>query len=193
MTTQKKQKDRVSKSEWLEKALDILKEDGLDEVKIDRLAKELEVSRSGFYWHFENRQALLRAMLQYWEEEFTAVVTTNSNLLKSNPKDRVYETMKMILESNLTRMELAMRVSAEKDPLAMEILDRVYQKRLEFIRSTFAELGFEGDDLEMRTHLFVCYHTWEGVTFQNIPKSKRASWIKIQLELLCSPTESHTV
>jgi len=65
MTIKKAKKDRVSKAEWLEKALDILEEDGLEEIKIDRLAKELKVSRSGFYWHFENRKALLRARVQF--------------------------------------------------------------------------------------------------------------------------------
>ena len=83
MTNPKDKKVRVSKAEWLEKALDILEEDGLEEVKIDRLAKELKIARSGFYWHFQNRQSLHRAMLEYWEEEFTAVITTNSDLLRS--------------------------------------------------------------------------------------------------------------
>ena len=184
MASQKNNKVRVSKAEWLEKALDILEEDGLEEVKVDRLAKELKVSRSGFYWHFENRQALLRAMLEYWEEEFTTVVTANSAVLKSNPRDRIYKTMKMILESNLTRMELAMRASAEKDPLAMEILNRVYQKRLDFLRAAFAELGFEGNDLEMRAHLFVCYHTWEAPMFREVTRKRRRELIPKRIELL---------
>jgi len=55
----KKSNTRVKKSDWLEKALEILERDGIDEVKIERLARELGVSRSGFYSHFENRQALI--------------------------------------------------------------------------------------------------------------------------------------
>ena len=92
----------------------------------------------------------------------------------------------MILENNLTRYEVPMRACAEMDPATTELVNRTYQKRVDFIRSTFSDLGFEGEDLEMRTHLFVCYHTWEGAMFMNLSKAKRSKWLKLRVELLCS-------
>ena len=56
---------RTSKSEWLEKALEVLEAEGVNAVKIDRLAKLLETSRSGFYWHFKDRQDLLSCLLHW--------------------------------------------------------------------------------------------------------------------------------
>ena len=50
---------RVSKDQWFTKALDTLETSGVEAVKIEKLAKELGISRSGFYWHFKNRQNLL--------------------------------------------------------------------------------------------------------------------------------------
>lgn len=184
----KKPRTRVKKSDWLEKALEVLESDRTDEVKIERLGRELRVSRSGFYWHFENRQDLIRAMIEYWGEEFTSVVTSNSKIINSAPRERLYRTMKMILEHDLARFDLPMRASAEKDPVAMDLVNRVYQMRLDFIRSTFSEMGFEGKDLEMRTHLFVCYHSWERTMFGKLSKSKRSKWLKMRCELLCTPT-----
>jgi AcrR family transcriptional regulator len=186
MTKQAKKK-RVSKADWLEKALDVLEIDGINEVKIERLARELNISKSGFYWHFKDRKDLIRTMISYWEEEFTSVVTSNSAILNASPKERIYLTMKMILENNLTRLELPMRFSAEKDPIAWELLNRVYQIRLNFFRSALSEMGFEGEDLEMRIHLLTCYHTWEGVMFRDLPNNSRAKWIKLRLDLICSP------
>ena len=189
MTDKKKKSDtRVKKADWLEKALEVLESDGMNEVKIERLARELGVSRSGFYWHFENRQDLIRAMIEYWGEEFTSVVTSNSKIISSAPRERLYRIMKMILEHDLARFDLPMRTSAEKDPVAMDMVNRVYQMRLDFLRSTFSELGFEGEDLEMRTRLFVCYHSWETAMFGKISKAKRSKWLKLRFELLCTPT-----
>jgi AcrR family transcriptional regulator len=185
--TKKAKKKRVSKTDWLEKALDVLEIDGINEVKIERLARELNISKSGFYWHFKDRKDLIRTMISYWEEEFTSVVTSNSAILNASPKERIYLTMKMILENNLTRLELPMRFSAEKDPIAWELLNRVYQIRLNFFRSALSEMGFEGEDLEMRIHLLTCYHTWEGVMFRDLPNNSRAKWIKLRLDLICSP------
>ena len=184
--TGKKKNKRVSRADWLEKALEVLENDGIEEVKIERLARELKVSRSGFYWHFENRQALIRAMIEYWGTKFTEVVTSNKELLNAEPRERLYMTMKMIFEHDLNRFELPMRVGAEKDPVAMELINRRYRQRLGFLRSTFADIGFEGEELEMRSHLFVCYHMWERVTFGNLSKAKQTKWLKLRYNLLCS-------
>lgn len=185
MENQKKK--RVSKADWLEKALDVLEKDGLEAVKIDRLAKELKVSRSGFYWHFEDRNLLIRAMAKYWEDEFTRVVTARKQLLEGAPKERLYNIMKAVLEENLTLFELPMRAAAEKDPDVWETVDRAYQMRLDFLRPIFSELGFEGDDLEMRVHLFLCYQTWEESMFRELSKERRSKWLRLRVELLCSP------
>jgi AcrR family transcriptional regulator len=41
----------VSKNQWLAKALEALESGGVDGVKIEKLARALGISRSGFYWH----------------------------------------------------------------------------------------------------------------------------------------------
>lgn len=184
-----KPRKRISRADWLERALKVLEKDGADEVKIDRLARELKVARSGFYWHFEDRQALIRAMIEYWGDEFTAVVTSNRSILSGNPRQRLMGTMKMIVKNDLTRYEIPMRAFAEKDPVARKLVDRIYRRRLEFTRTAFSDMGFRGDELEMRTHLFVCYHAWEGPMFRNLSKADRTKWIRKRLDLLCQPTK----
>ena len=57
------QKKNVSKDQWITKALETLESNGVEGVKIERLAKALGISRSGFYWHFKDRQDLLESIL----------------------------------------------------------------------------------------------------------------------------------
>lgn len=179
-------KNRVSKAEWLEQALSVLESDGIDAIKVESLAKKLKVSKGGFYWHFKNRQSLIRAMVEYWSDEFSNVILENLEVLKADPKERLHKVMKMLLEYDLAHLESQMWAASEKDSVAKEVVDRVYKKRFEFIRLAFSEMGFKGEDLEMRTHLFQCYHTWDGVMYRDVPKAKRAKWIQLRLELLCS-------
>ena len=40
---------------------------GPDAVRIEVLAQTLGVSKGGFYWHFDDRRALLQEMLDTWE------------------------------------------------------------------------------------------------------------------------------
>ncbi|MBC2710457.1 MAG: TetR/AcrR family transcriptional regulator [Desulfosarcina sp.] len=47
---------------------------------MERLAKQLGISRSGFYWHFKNRQDLLQHLLDYWAREYTGVITDHADM-----------------------------------------------------------------------------------------------------------------
>jgi hypothetical protein len=55
---------------------------------------------------------------------------------------------------------------------------------LDFVRDALSELGFTGDDLEMRSMLFVCYHTWELPMFREISRKRRRELIAKRIELL---------
>jgi AcrR family transcriptional regulator len=174
---------RVTKKQWLIKALDALASCGVEAVKIERLAKGLGISRSGFYWHFKNRQDLLDHLLDYWVREYTGIVTDNPEVKKNDPKKRLQTVMEMIRYKNLSKYDLAIQAWAKIDPVANRVLQKVVKVRLDFLRSIFAELGFDGDELEMRARLFVCYHSWEDTMFPDLSDKKHSKLKNLRLEL----------
>jgi len=171
----------VRKDQWLARALESLESSGVEGVKIERLAKALGISRSGFYWHFKNRRDLLEHLLEYWISEYTGVVSENPDVRKLDPQQRLLSVMEMIRDKNLTRYDLAIYAWAKFDPLARRALKKAINIRLGYLRSIFAELGFSGDDLEMRTRLFVCYHSWEATMFADAARRKQL--LKARYEL----------
>ncbi len=58
---------RLSREDWVAIARKVLIASGIDDVKVDVLAKRLRVTRGSFYWHFKHRQDLLDALLEDWE------------------------------------------------------------------------------------------------------------------------------
>ena len=62
---------RTPRSKWIEQGLRALAAGGPDAVRIEPLAQALGVTRGGFYWHFDGRDALLEAMLDTWERSTT--------------------------------------------------------------------------------------------------------------------------
>ena len=175
---------RVSKDQWLIKALDTLESSGVEAVKIERLAKAFGISRSGFYWHFENRQDLLEHLLDYWVRQYTGVVTDNPDVTKLDPKKRLLTTMEMIRDKQLTKYDLAMNSWARLDSHVHKVVKKVVKMRLDYLRGIFAELGFEGDELEMRTRLFVCYHSWEDTMFPDLSDQKHSKLLKLRYKYL---------
>ena len=186
MPEKKKKTRRISKAQWLDMALEVLETDGVAGVRIEILAKRLEISKSGFYWHFKNRDHLLKDMLDYWSHELTEVATENSQLLTLKPKSRLIKTAEMILEHDLTRYEIPIRQWALQDAVAARAVRKVNRLRLDFIGGAFSELGFTGDDLDMRTMLFTCYHTWEAPMFREVTRKRRRELIAKRIELLTS-------
>ncbi len=65
---------RLSASDWVRTGLVILSEQGIDAVQITALARKLKVTRGSFYWHFENREDLLEALLAEWRARNTGVM-----------------------------------------------------------------------------------------------------------------------
>jgi len=176
----------ISKAEWLETGLQTLSKGGVAALTVEGLAKSLGIAKAGFYWHFKNRDDLLRQLLDYWTREFTKVVSANPEVLALKPKNRLIRTAEMILDYDLTRYEIPIRQWALQDAAAARAVRKVNRIRLEFIRSAFSELGFKGDDLEMRSMLFTCYHSWEAPMFQEISRKRRRDLIAKRIELLTS-------
>ncbi len=175
---------RVSKAQWLEKGLELLEHEGIGAVRIGRIARDLGTSRSGFYWHFKDRPQLQREMLDYWAHEYTEVISENPEMAEGSAKDRLGRIMEMILAHGLNRYDLAIRAWADMDPLVAKRYRKVVQARFDFIGALFAELGFTGDELEMRTRLFVAYHSWESTMFPSASKKALHKLIPLRLELL---------
>jgi len=182
--TQKKVTRGVSKAEWLQAALDALARGNVSEISIEALSRTLGIAKSGFYWHFKNRDDLLRQLLKYWEHEITEVITENEEVLAKEPQDRMRETAEMILDHDLVRYEIGIRQWAMNDKVAARAVRSVNRRRLDFLRHALNELGFSDNEAEMRAMLFVCYHTWESSMFPEISHKRRRELIADRIEFL---------
>ncbi|MCK5478102.1 MAG: TetR/AcrR family transcriptional regulator [Methylococcales bacterium] len=180
MMVRKKQK-RVSKNDWLVAAIDMLESNGIEGVNIERLARNLGIAKSGFYWHFKDKKELYKQLLDYWIHEFTEVVIGNFQHSDDDAKKKLNNVMEMIEQFDLAKYDLAIVNWAKNDPLAQAAVENVYKMRLDYIRSIFAEFGFEADETEMRTRLFVCYHSWENTMYKDLDPEKRVQLRKRRL------------
>ncbi len=111
-------------------------------------------------------------------------MTSNPLLVQGDPKVRLEQVMTMIQEHDLAKYDLAIRAWAKHNELAREAVQAVTSARLDFIAQIFSEMGFEGEEREMRTRLFVCYHTWENTMFGDMSPRKRTRLRKRRLDLL---------
>lgn len=144
---------KVSKERWAGTALRALSEGGVGAVRIEPLAKKLGVTKGSFYWHFENREELVRAALALWEER-----GTDKALLEVVKVEGPRERIEWLFESAFNVRgagELIVRLAADSEhPLVAPVLERITEKRIAFVAAQIHELGLPAELARERAVLF---------------------------------------
>lgn len=184
LVTDSATESRLSRDTWLQRALEVLREEGIQGVRVERLARDLGVTKGSFYWHFTDRTDLFSSLLEYWRKQYNDVVTKNPQFIDDEPAAGLLAAMTKIREEGLDQYELAMRAWVDHDPQVSEAVRAVYEQRAEFVRGFFNRLGFRGADAEIRSRLVLCYLIWEPNMFEEDTDARRLTLLKRQHELL---------
>jgi len=150
---------RFDREAWLEAALEVLARQGESKLRVETLARKLGVTKGSFYHHFKNREAFLRALIDYWADSTTHSVIAESGAMEGAPQERLLYLMRRISRDGLDRYDCAFRSWAAQDPLVAKGVKKVDFARYRFIHSLFEQMGFEGDELEDRVRIWLVFHS----------------------------------
>jgi AcrR family transcriptional regulator len=152
-------KVRTPRGAWIEAALQALATGGPEGVRVEALAARLGVSKGGFYWHFEDRAALLREMLDDWEQRVVGDVIARIESEPGEPRAKLQHLFELATTSStellpdLLPVELALRDWSRRDEEVAARLHRVDDQRMEYLRSLFRPICIDEDDVEARSIL----------------------------------------
>jgi AcrR family transcriptional regulator len=154
---------RLTREDWIVAAFEVLDEKGVHGLKVGPLAKSLGVTKGSFYWHFDSRRALLRAMLDYWSKSLVDRIDAEVALHPDNPVDELMWILRRIASGELNEHDPAIRVWAVFDPMAADAVQQVDADRLEYKRDLFRRMGFDEAQAELRSRLSYYYIVGEQV------------------------------
>jgi AcrR family transcriptional regulator len=145
---------RTPRSKWIGEGLRALASGGPDAVRIEPLAHALGVTRGGFYWHFDDRRALLDAMLDTWERATTDEVIARVESEGGDARARLRRAFTLTSTSDeLLAVDLAIRDWSRRDEAVAERLRRVDNRRMDYLRSLFSAYCPDPVDVEARCML----------------------------------------
>jgi AcrR family transcriptional regulator len=144
---------RTPRTDWIDAGLEALGAGGPDAVRVDKLAKALGVTRGGFYWHFEDRAALLEELLDTWERRSTDEVLERVEREGGDPREKVRRAGMLTFSEALLPIDLAVRDWARRDPGVAERLKRVDNRRMEYLRRLIGSFCADPDEVEGRSLL----------------------------------------
>jgi AcrR family transcriptional regulator len=157
MSFQDQSRPPTSEEAWLTAAYDELTHIGVEAVKIMPLAKKLGVSRTSFYWHFKDREALLEAMIRHWEDKNTGNLVARTEAYAANIAEAIFNLFDCWLDSDLfdSALDLAIRNWARNDAALQVRLDQADARREAAMASMLERFGYSKDTALVRARTMI--------------------------------------
>src|SRR6185503_11977681 len=130
---------------------------GVGEVRVERLAAELGITKGSFYWHFRSRGELLEALLEHWSREMTDVEFERIQAMESDLAARLLALAEDVLEKGMGRYDPAIRAWARSDRKVAAAVAAVDRRRIRALAGFFEEAGFGAAEARTRARTFYTF------------------------------------
>lgn len=126
--------------DWIHAALARLAKQGIQEVRVEVLARDLGVSKGSFYWHFRDRADLLEKTLALWEESELGWLDQKGS--DASTATRWAKLIERATDPARIRTEVAMRAWAREDEKVAARVAAIEKKRTSLIAEVLRDVGF---------------------------------------------------
>jgi len=172
---------------WLEAAKVVLIEEGIGNVKVDRLARRLKVTRGGFYYHFKSHHALLEDLLKRWRSQNKFVPDDlDTSTAKSSYESLVRITDALVHERGFDpQFDMAVREWARISIPVAEVVSEVDAERIKALNKIFVGLGCKAKEAEIRAKVFYYHQIGYYALGVHEPTATREANLPTYLAVLC--------
>jgi len=172
---------------WIAAGFAEIARSGVEGVRVEVLAKNLGVTKGGFYRRFKDRAALLAGMLQSWSEGRIAAIEQQAALDGTSARGRLKSLIQLYSERMNTEgmaIELAIRQWARSDEAAAQAVASVDAARLKNVGQLYRATGLPGEEADAQAFLFYCFVFGQSLLFLEHGPRKRAQLIARSAEKL---------
>jgi AcrR family transcriptional regulator len=143
---------RLSVDDWIHQGYEIVAEEGLAALKVDRLCDRLGVTKGSFYWHFDDLPAYRAALVAQWERLRDEDLVRLDDMAALPPRKRLSQMMSELVTAPHWTMERAMREWARSDKAVGASLRAADRALVAKLRQALLDGGFDDDDADLRAN-----------------------------------------
>ena len=172
---------------WIEAGFKEIASSGIDGVRVEVLAKNLGVTKGGFYRRFKDRAALLEGILESWRKGRIAAIEAQTSLDGSDARERLRALIRLYSERMNTEgmaVELAIRQWARSDDKAAAAVASVDAARLNNVGQLYRATGLSDEQADAQAFLFYCFIFGQSLLFLERGPRKRAQLVAKSAEKL---------
>jgi AcrR family transcriptional regulator len=161
--------DRVlGREDWLRTARLALLRGGVEAVRVEKLARDLGVTKGSFYWHFKDRDELLELLLREWESEVPEML---SQVGRGSRREKVHRLVDLLQQR--AKLSEEGKVPSDAAIFAWASVDREVARRVNEAEEERIQLLKHFVGGRDRVELF--YLVWLGFVArgQRVPESRK--------------------
>ena len=165
---------------WIEAGLAEIARTGIEGVRVEVLAKNLGVTKGGFYRRFRDRAALLETMLENWSAGRIASIETQTSLDGVSARERLRAIIKLYSErmnTDAMAIELAIRQWARTDEKAANAVASVDAARLKNVGQLYRAAGLGAEEADAQAFLFYSFIFGQSLLFLERGPRRRAQLV----------------
>lgn len=153
---------RTRKEDWLDLAIRLLVDDGIEAVKIQAMARTLGVSRSSFYWFFASLRDLHDQLLDHWLSRNTGPIIERAMRPAETIDKAVCNVFECWVDGDLfgPELDMAVRLWGRRDRRIRSVIDEADRQRVDALTRMFMRYGYPAEEAHTRAR--VLYYTQIG-------------------------------
>ncbi len=145
---------RLTRDDWITAAMEALTRSGVDDVKVDRLSRDLRVTRGSFYWHFTSRKDLLDALLHDWEVRNLNQIDYLRAAWAADAPDLAYVNVIYAGgDEKFPAYDMSVRIWARKSQQVAAAVGRIDGAWVEVLKELFISQGFDETEAFVRARI----------------------------------------
>jgi AcrR family transcriptional regulator len=156
---------------------------GVETVRVEPLAKLMNVTKGSFYWHFKNREDLLDSLLQEWIDLQTDGIIEQVEAAGGDAGRKLLNLFQLAIQDD-GQVENAIRAWANNDQKVADILVQVDQRRLDYTRDLFLQVGFTPFEAMVRARLAYYSLVGEFTIGTRINQAERLAEVQLEHAIL---------
>jgi AcrR family transcriptional regulator len=173
----------LTRQDWIEQGLKTLTESGVETVRVEPLAKLLKVTKGSFYWHFKNREDFLETILQAWVASQTNSIIEQVEEKDGDATTKLLYLFELAVQDN-GQAENAIRAWAMNDSKTAAVLTQVDQRRLDYTKDLFLQVGFAPFEAMVRARMAYYALVGEFTLGTRSNQAERLAEIRLQHNIL---------
>jgi AcrR family transcriptional regulator len=179
----KTEPSNLTRQDWIDQGLKTLAETGVETVRVEPLARLMGVTKGSFYWHFRNREDLLEAILQEWVKRQTHSIIERVEAIGGDATTKLLYLFELAVQDD-GRAENAIRAWAASDSKITAALVQVDQRRLDYTKDLFLQVGFAPFEAMVRARMVYYALVGEFTIGARSDQAERLAEIRLQHAIL---------